>query len=69
MTATTPGAAKQFEHTWIVMPVSVSGLGKSQGWDQNAVATMQQLGRDGFELVSTVMLSNGLMLFFKRQIR
>jgi hypothetical protein len=59
-----------FEHVWLSLQWHAGFAGVGRGWDRNMISQIEQLGREGFELVTVVPQSNPTwyILFFKRQI-
>ena len=60
----------RFEHQWLSLQWHAGFVGLGKGWDKNMIAQIEQLGREGFEMVAAVQQKDPtwFILFFKRQV-
>jgi len=68
----TPMVSKpRFEHVWLSLQWHAGFAGMGKGWDKAMTAQIEQLGKDGYEMVSAVQQKDPtwFILFFKRQMR
>ncbi len=59
-----------WEHQWLSLQWKSGFAGLGKGWNQEMVAQIDDMGRQGFELVSVVSQKDPtwFILFFKRSI-
>ena len=61
----------KFEHVWLSLQWHAGFAGMGKGWDKPMAAQIEQLGKEGFEMVGVVQQKDPtwFILFFKRQMR
>ncbi|HVA86980.1 MAG TPA: hypothetical protein VNF73_11785 [Candidatus Saccharimonadales bacterium] len=60
----------KFEHVWLALQWHAGFAGMGKGWDQKMTDQINQLGADGFQMVSAVQQKDPTwyILFFLRQM-